>query len=89
MRIQVTAKWNHRSVSTTGSDPDASRPNHRVKYLVAVAVSITVTIAAVSAVTVDAPGRICPILCTQCWPLDSVFVPPAHAESPLRQLDSM
>ena len=46
--------WNHFSMSATGAEPDASRPNHRVKYLVAVAVSITVVIAAVIAVTVDA-----------------------------------
>ncbi len=58
MRIQVTGMWNHPSMSTTGTEPDTSRPNHRVKYLVAVAVCITVAIAAVIAVTVDAPGRI-------------------------------
>src|SRR5687768_2024975 len=58
MRIQVTGMWNHPSMSTTGTEPDASRPNHRVKYLVAVPVAITVAIAAVIAVTVDAPGRI-------------------------------
>ena len=45
--------WNHPSMSTTGTEPDASRPNHRVKYSVAVAVAITVAIVAVIAATVD------------------------------------
>jgi hypothetical protein len=45
-------------MSTTGTGPDASRPNHRVKYAMVVAVSIVVAIAAVVVVVADVPGRI-------------------------------
>lgn len=45
-------------MSTTGTGPDASRPNHRVKYPMVVAVSIVVAIAAVVVVVSDVPGRI-------------------------------
>lgn len=44
-------------MSTTGTGPDASRPNHRVKYAMVVAVSIVVAIAAVVVVVADLPGR--------------------------------
>lgn len=50
--------WNHPSMSTDRAEPDAPRPNHRVKYVVATAVSVVVAIAAVIAVSIDAPGRI-------------------------------
>ncbi|MDF2583745.1 MAG: hypothetical protein K0R33_2388, partial [Mycobacterium sp.] len=45
-------------MSTTGTGPDASRPSHRVKYAMVVAVSIVVAIAAVVVVVADVPGRI-------------------------------
>jgi hypothetical protein len=45
-------------MSTTGTEPDASQPNHRVKYVMAVAVSVVVAIAAVVVVVGDVPGRI-------------------------------
>jgi hypothetical protein len=63
--------WNHPSMSTTGTEPDASRPNHRVKYVVAVPVSVVVAIAAVVAVSIDAPSRI-----SRVWsgpPLEDLF----------------
>src|SRR3954452_6456727 len=50
--------WNHPSMSTTGTEPDASRPNHRLKYAMAVTVSMVVAIAAVVVVVGDVPGRI-------------------------------
>lgn len=40
------------------NEPGAPRPNHRVKYIAAIAISVAVATAAVVAVTVDAPGRI-------------------------------
>lgn len=45
-------------MSTTGAEPGAPRPRHRVKYVVAVAAATAVAIIAVIAVTIDAPGRI-------------------------------
>ena len=45
-------------MSTAGTEPDAPRPDHRVKYVLAVAISIVVAIAAVVAVVGDVPGRI-------------------------------
>jgi hypothetical protein len=45
-------------MSTTESGPDASGPNHRVKYAMVVAVSVIVAIAAVVAVVGDVTGRI-------------------------------
>jgi hypothetical protein len=44
-------------MSTTGTGPDASQPNHRAKYAMVVAVSIVVAIAAVVVVVADLPGR--------------------------------
>ena len=45
-------------MSTPGTEPDARGPNHRVKYVVVVAVSVVVAVAALVAVSIDAPGRI-------------------------------
>jgi hypothetical protein len=56
------------------NEPGAPRPNHRVKYFVAVAVAITVAIAVVIAVTIDAPGRISRAF--SGTPLDDLFSSP-------------
>jgi hypothetical protein len=45
-------------VNGINNESGAPRPSHRTKYIAAVAVAITVGIAAVVAVTTDAPGRI-------------------------------
>lgn len=45
-------------MSTAGTAPDAPRPDHRVKYVLAVAISIVVAIAAVVMVVGDVPGRL-------------------------------
>jgi hypothetical protein len=71
MYIRVAALWNHSAMSTTQTEPDASRPNHRVKYLVVVAMSVVVAIAAVVGITLDAPGRISRAL--SGTPLEDLF----------------
>ncbi len=50
--------WKHSAMSTTGTEPGASRANRRIRYVGAVAVSVVVAIAAVIAVSIDAPARI-------------------------------
>ncbi len=45
-------------MNTTEPGPDAPRPNHRVKYVAVIAVSVVVAVAAVIMVVVDVPSRI-------------------------------
>ena len=45
-------------MSTTGAQPDAPQPNHRMKYVAATAVSVLVAITAVVVVIGDVPGRV-------------------------------
>jgi hypothetical protein len=49
-------------MSTRDAEPDAPRPNHRMKYVAATAVSVVVAIAAVVVVVGDVTGRITRVL---------------------------